>query len=260
MNLTTIILIICSIISTRANAADENDIKTFNTIQSAGNLTANTWNTELLDYQAKYITDNAEKSAKQAFIEHGGKSADFKEISTYKSNFVFINGEKFGIIKFHLIINPINSNLVEYLNAVRISVIRGEDMISVGCGRPSEKEISIIDGPCDEAIRRNLGISFSVALNEAVPNKTVTSIAAGVNSFTKTMLVVIGVILTLSIPTIWMLRKPKNDPTSKAYREGYLAFQNALDENSNPYSYKDENLSKSWLNGYRNALKVRNKE
>jgi hypothetical protein len=54
-----------------------------------------------------------------------------------------------------------------------------------------------------------------------------------------------------------MLRKPKNNPTSKAYREGHIAFQNALDENSNPHLDKDGDLSKSWLDGYRNALTIR---
>lgn len=257
MNLTIIIFTLINIISLQVNAAETDDINISNTIQSAGNLTVNTWNTELLDFQAKYIAENGEKSAKEAFIEHGGNPADWIASTKYESNFVLIRGEKFGITKTRLVINPMNFNSVT--NTIKINVIRGGDFISVACGRQSAKEISIIDGPCDEAIRKNLGISFSVASYEAVPNREIIASAAVTNSFAKNMLIGIGVILILSIPTIWMLRKPKNNPTSKAYREGHLACQNALDENSNPYLEKDGNLSKSWLNGYRNALMIRKK-
>ena len=93
MKLAIIIFILCNIISMQANAADADDIKTFNAAQSAGNVTASTWNTELLDYQAKYLTEKGEKDAKQAFIEHGGNAADLVESATYESSFVFIKGE-----------------------------------------------------------------------------------------------------------------------------------------------------------------------
>lgn len=247
----------------QANAADADDIKTFNAAQSAGNVTASTWNTELLDYQAKYLTEKGEKDAKQAFIEHGGNAADLVESATYESSFVFIKGEKFGIIKSRMVMSQRNENFV--VNTIRISAIRGGDMISVGCARQSDKEISLIDGPCDEAIRKNLGVTFSAFPNNAssnreIPNRELNALAAGANSGAKTMLMGIGAFLIASIPLIWMLRKPKNNPTAKAYREGHLAFQNALDESSNPYFDKDGNLSKSWLDGYRNALKIRKKK
>lgn len=258
MKLVILIFILCNILSIQAKANDSNDIKTAVTIQNAGNVTANTWTTELLGYQAKYLTETAEKATKQAFVEHGGNAADLVTSSTYESNFVFNNGEKFGIIKSRLVMSQSSLNLVGIMNTIRISAIRGGDVISVSCLREG-KEVLVIDGQCDEAIRKNLGISFLVTSNVAVPNREITAIAAVTNNFAKTMLFVIGGIL-LSILTIWILSKPKNNPTSKAYREGYLAFQNALDENANPYLEKDENLSKSWLDGHRNALKIRNKK
>jgi len=254
-----LIFILCNILSIQAKANDSNDIQTAVTIQSAGNVTANTWTTELLAYQAKYLTESAEKRTKQAFVEHGGKAADLVTSSTYESNFVLNNGEKFGIIKSRLVISQRSLNLVADMNTIRISAIRGGDVISVSCLREG-KEVSVIDDQCDKAIRKNLGISFLVTSNVAVPNREITAIAAVTNSFAKTMLFVIGGILLLSIPTIWILKKPKNNPTSKAYREGHLAFQNALDESANPYLDKDGNLSKSWLAGHRNALKIRKKK
>jgi len=259
MKLVILIFILCNILSVQAKANDANDIKTAVTIQSAGNVTANTWTTELLAYQAKYLAENAEKGARQAFVEHGGNAADLVTSSKYESNFVIKNGEKFGIVKSQFIMRQRSLNLASEINTIRISAIRGGDVISVSCQREG-KEVSVIDGQCDEAILKNLGISFSVTVNDAVPNREITSIAAVTNSFAKIMLFVIGGILLLCIPTIWILRKPKNNPTSKAYREGHLAFQNTLDENANPYLDKDGNLSKSWLDGYRNALKIRKKK
>lgn len=263
MKLAIIIFSLCNIISMQANAADADDIKTVITAQNAGNLTASTWSTELLDYQAKYISENGVKGAKQAFIEHGGNATDWVESATYEANFVFIKGEKFGIIKSRMAIRPSNENMV--VNTIRISAIRGGDMISVACVRQSDKEISLNDGPCDEAIRKNLGVTFSVFPNNAssnkeTPNRELNALAAGANSFAKNMLMSIGAFLIASIPFIWMQRKQKNSPTARAYREGHLAFQNALDESSNPYFDKDGNLSKSWLDGYRNALKIRKKK
>jgi hypothetical protein len=207
MNLAIIIFILCNIVTVQANAADSDDIKTFNTIQSAGNVTASTWNTELLDYQAKYLTENSEKDAKQAFIEHGGNAADLVESATYESNFVLIKGEKFGIIKTRMAMSQRNANLVGNMNTIRISAIRGGDMISVGCARQSEKEISLIDGPCDEAIRKNLGVTFSAFPNNAssnreIPNRELNALAAGANSGAKTMLIGIGAFLIASIPLI----------------------------------------------------------
>lgn len=47
--------------------------------------------------------------------------------------------------------------------------------------------------------------------------------------------------------------KEKNDPLSKAFRQGDLAFRNALGEEMNPYADGDQELAKAWVSGYRKA-------
>jgi hypothetical protein len=79
---------------------------------------------------------------------------------------------------------------------------------------------------------------------------------AGANAFAfyvLTALVAVGVVTFCDIKLRGIAPKEKNDPLSKAFRQGDLAFRNALGEEMNPYADRDQKLSKAWISGYRKA-------
>jgi hypothetical protein len=153
----------CFVIAAQANA-ETGDIKTAATIQSAEGVTNATWTTELLKYQAKVISESAKEEARQSFISHGGNSAIWNPKLSYQSNFFILNGRKFGIIKSHLIlVSKTNHNdSAITVNTIKILAIKGGDMVSVTCASDAGRQISLIDGPCSDAIKRQFGISFAM--------------------------------------------------------------------------------------------------
>lgn len=92
---------------------------------------------------------------------------------------------------------------------------------------------------------------------DADSNRTITPAITGINAFAIKLL---GCALGFGILAYvgWKLHglgngQLKNDPFSKALREGNLAFRNAIEEEANPYSDQDKKLAEAWLSGYRKA-------
>ena len=263
MNILVALVGLSILVSTQARA-EGNDVRAMTAVQSAGSLTPNTWTTELLNYQAKALTEKGETAAKQAYIAHGGDVNNFVSHGTYESNFVVLKGEKFGIITTRMSMGSKNLNIMNKATTKRVSVIRGGDLISVTCAEESDRDILLNSGPCEEAIKKTLGVTFSVfptgansSEMEGSTSPAIAATAAAASTFGTTMLIgIVGVVLA-SIPLIWVMRKNKRTKGPSEYREGYLAFQNALGEDSNPYAGQDERQAKSWIEGYKDARLAR---
>lgn len=159
----TLMTMLCFMLVTQANA-DTDDIKTAATIQSAEGVTDATWTVELLKYQAKVISERAMGEARQSYISHGGKTSMWKPKISSESNFFILKNKKFGIIKSRLLLasktSPTDSEIT--VNTIKILAIKGSDLISVTCARYSDKQISLIDGPCSEAIKEQFGVGLEM--------------------------------------------------------------------------------------------------
>jgi hypothetical protein len=160
---TTLMTILCFMLSTQANA-DTDNIKTATAIQNADGVTDATWTTELLKYQEKVISERAMEEARQSFIFHGGQTSSWKPRISNESNFFIVKNKKFGIIKSHLLLASQTSTTHSEItvNTTKILAIKGSNMISVTCARSSNKQISLIDGPCNDAIKEQFGVSLEM--------------------------------------------------------------------------------------------------
>lgn len=155
--------ILCVMFSAHADV-DTDNIRTSVAIQSAGDLTDDTWTTEQLRYQSDAILEMSKKAAFQSFISNGGKASIWKPRTSNESNFVIVNGRKFGIIRHSLRLTfEVNaSNTVTTVNVIKILAIKGSDLMSVTCLRHTDKEISLAVGQCNDAIKKYLGVDFAM--------------------------------------------------------------------------------------------------
>jgi len=130
--------------------------------QSARGLTDARWTTRLLRLQEESAVNSALNDGRQAFFLAGGTNSDWKPRVRHDSTFLTVNGRKFGVVTAAVTMefNSTQSKSTIALTAVRIMGIRGNDLVSVGCLRATDRPIPIADGPCAAAIKKTFGLSL----------------------------------------------------------------------------------------------------
>ena len=156
------IVALCSVVPLAARGQSD-DINIVVAKQSAKGLTDARWTTKLLKLQEESAFNSAISDGKQAFMRAGGASADWKPKVHHDSSFLFVNGQKFGVVKaalsMALSVGQTKSTIA--FNAVRVMAIQGRDLVSVGCLRAADRPIPVADGPCAAAIRKTFGVGIS---------------------------------------------------------------------------------------------------
>lgn len=128
--------------------------------QSSKGLTDAKWTTKLLKLQEESAVNSAINDGKQAFMEAGGVSSDWKPRVRHDSFFLTVHGRKFGVVKAALTMqfSGTQTKFTMAVTAVRIMAIKGKDLVSVGCLRGADRPIPVADGPCAAAIRNTFGV------------------------------------------------------------------------------------------------------
>ena len=146
-----------------AAPGQSDDIKIVVAKQSAKGLTDARWTSKLLKLQEDAAFNSAINEGKQAFMQAGGASADWKPKVNHDSIFLIINGRKFGVVKAALSMefSVGQTRSIMAFNAVRVMAIQGRDLASVGCLRAADRPIPVADGPCAAAIRKTFGVGIS---------------------------------------------------------------------------------------------------
>jgi len=160
-----IILVVLTglLLSTRLLAAQSNDLKISVTTTNANGYTEDTWTTKILDAQAKALLNFALDNTKQAFLNNGGKAKDWTPKHTYSSRFRILNKKKYAAIfyRFHFTYTANQEKGILDMSVAQVSTLRGTDFVSVTCGAKTAEAIDIYGGPCNEAIKNNLGVSMA---------------------------------------------------------------------------------------------------
>jgi hypothetical protein len=140
--------------SSRANAPVANDIQVGVTRQSANGVTDQTWDLTMLRSQEEFLKKESLTKARQSFVDAGGAGSAFLPEVTSESQFVEVNGKKYGQILTQASLYGTASR------SIRTMAILGGELVTVGCMRPSSAPISVATGPCAEKLKEVLAVSF----------------------------------------------------------------------------------------------------
>lgn len=128
--------------------------------QSAKGLTDARWTAKLLTLQEESAVNSALNDGRQSFFLAGGANSDCKPRVRHDSTFLTVHGRKFGVVTAAVTMEftATQTKSTIAVTAVRIMAIKGNDLVSVGCLRATDRPIPIADGPCAAAIKKTFGV------------------------------------------------------------------------------------------------------
>ncbi len=123
--------------------------------QDAQGLTDQTYTSDLLKNQERFLVNTFIEKGKENYVAEGRPASEWRPWVDSSSAFVEANGHKFGIIKMNMVAGPLTESLV------RVVTVQDSKLISVACLQRDVDSISLTKGPCFHKIQETFGVVLS---------------------------------------------------------------------------------------------------